>query len=286
MAVDVYDPPRPLTSLAPEEHGRPPFSTVVAGIDEIDATDPRELSSDRLRGGLYWMARQQRRLEAMQAKWLAEFDKRQASEGDDDATLWLQSNLHVTSNAAYAQVRTARQLERLRHVEAAFRAGQIGSQQVSVICRAMGQIEHTCLEPGGTEQQLTHAAKEMDPYSLQHFWKRLRYEAEEEERERRWLHLKQTPDDTWRIEGELDAENGVAVRTAMRALMGRGPGKDDTRTPAQRRCDALGELARRCLASGELPERGGQKPQVTLVANVETLRLEPGSRSEEHTSEL
>ena len=285
MAVDVYDPPRPLTSLAPKELGQPPFSTVVAGIDEIDATDPRELSSDRLRGGLYWMARQQRRLEAMQAKWLAEFDKRPATEPDGDATWWLQSRLHVTSNAAYAQVRTARQLERLAHVEAAFRAGQISSQHVSVICRAMGQVEHTCLEPGGAEQELVQEAKEKDPYSLQHHWQQMRYRAdqeagvvaEEEQRERRWLQLKQTPDDTWRIEGELDAENGVAVRTAMRALMGRGPGKGDTRTPAQRRCDALGELARRCLASGELPERGGQKPQVTLVANIETLRLEPGS---------
>src|SRR2546429_9147717 len=107
MTVDVYDPPPPLTSLAPEELGRPPFSSVVAGIDEIGAIDPRELSSDRLRGELYWMARQQRRLEAMQARWLAEFDKRQTTEGDDDATRGLQSALHGTSNPAHAQGPTA-----------------------------------------------------------------------------------------------------------------------------------------------------------------------------------
>src|SRR3989442_598302 len=74
------------TSLAPEGLGGPPFSTAVAGIDETGAPDLRKMTRDRLQGGLYWMAKQQRRLEAMQARWLAEFDKRQTTEGDDDAS--------------------------------------------------------------------------------------------------------------------------------------------------------------------------------------------------------
>ena len=284
MAVSTLDPIPRLPRPVPDEHRQPPFSTVEAGLDEIGAADLRALPSERLRADLLWMARQQRALEAMQARCLAELDRRQPELPDGEATLWLQHNLRVTSNAAYAQVRTARQLEGLPQVAAAFRAGQIGSQHVSVICRAMGQIEKTCLEPGGAERELVEAARAKDPYSLQHHWQQMRYRAdpeaavvaEEEQRERRWLVLKQTPDDTYRIEGELDAENGAALKTAMGALMGR-PRKDDRRTPAQRRCDTLGELARRCLAGGELPERGGQKPQLTLVASVETLRLEPGS---------
>ena len=284
MAVDVYDPPFPYTSLAPPELGQPPFSTVAAGIDEIDSADLRELSSDRLQGGLYWMARQQRALEAMQARWLAEFDKRQASEGDDNPTLWLQQHLHVAPNTAYAQVRTAREREQLPRVAAAFRAGKIGSQHVSVICRAMGQIGKTCLNRTGTELELVRAAQESDPYSLNRYFKQLRYEAdqeagvvaEEDERERRWLNLTRTLDDTYRIEGELDSENGTALKTAMRALIGR-PRKDDDRSPAQRRCDALGELSRRLMSAGALPTLSGHKPQVVVVATLETLRLEPGS---------
>ena len=284
MAVNVYDPPPWLTSLAPEEHARPPFSSVQAGIAEIDAAGPQELPAERLRGDLYWMAKQQRALEAMQAHWLAELDRRETPAVEGAATWWLQENLHVTSNAAYAQVRTARQLEQLPHAAAAFRAGQISSQHVSVICRAMEQIEKTCLEPGSAEQELVHAAKEMDPYALNRHFKQMRYRAdqeagvvaEEEQRRRRWLNLWRTAEDTFRIEGELDAENGVALKTAMRALMGR-PRKDDERTPAERRCDAVGELARRLMSAGALPSLGGEKPQVLVVANVETLRLEPGS---------
>jgi hypothetical protein len=53
--------------------------------------------------------------------------------------------------------------------------------------------------------------------------------------------------------------------------------KDDDRTPMQRRAAAIGELARRRLDARDLPERGGEKPHLALVASVETLRLEPGS---------
>ncbi len=284
MAVNVYDPPPGWTSQVPEEHGRPPFSPVAGGIAEIDAAGPAELPSERLRADLYWMARQQRALEAMQARWLAELDKRDTDPLDGSAELWLQHNLRQTSNAAYAQVRTARQLEGLPEVAGAWRAGRIGSQHVSVICRAMGQIEKTCLPAKSTERELVRAAGEMDPYELNRHWKQLRYQAdqeaavyaEEEQRRRRWLNLRQTDEGTFRIEGELDPENGVALKTAMRSLMGR-PVKGDERTPAERRCDALGEMSRRLMSAGALPALGGEKPHVLLVANLETLRLEPGS---------
>jgi len=46
----------------------------------------------------------------------------------------------------------------------------------------------------------------------------------------------------------------------------------------QRRADAVVEMAMRCLDAGDLPEQGGEKPHLTLVAELSTLRLEPGSR--------
>ena len=284
MALNIYDPPPGWTSQVPEEHAHPPFSTVVDGIAEIDAAGPAQLSTERLRADLHWMAMQQRALEAMQARWLAELDKRDSDPLNGSAERWLQQNLRQTSNAAYAQVRTARQLEDLPEVAAAWRAGQIGSQHVSVICRAMGQIDKTCLPLESTEQELLRAAREMDPFFLNRHWKQLRYQAdqeaaelaEEEQRRRRWLNFRQTEEGSFRIEGELDPENGVALKTAMRSLMGRA-GKADERTPAERRCDALGEMSRRLMSAGVLPTLGGEKPQVLLVANLETLRLEPGS---------
>src|SRR5215472_17742298 len=54
--------------------------------------------------------------------------------------------------------------------------------------------------------------------------------------------------------------------------------RDDERTPMQRRAAAIGELARRRLDAGDLPERGGERPHLMVVADLATLRLEPGSR--------
>jgi hypothetical protein len=156
--------------------------------------------------------------------------------------------------------------------------------QVNVICQAVEQVSKTILDPGEIESQLLEAAREMDPQELLRHWQQLRYqsdqeaglEAEEEQRERRWLRLWQTWNGNYRIEGELDAECGATLRTALKGLL-EPRSKDDERTAWQRWADALGELARRRLDAGDLPERGGEKPHLMLVAQLSTLRLEPGS---------
>ena len=58
---------------------------------------------------------------------------------------------------------------------------------------------------------------------------------------------------------------GALLRTALQALSG-PPSADDSRTAAQRRADALVELAR-------------QRPHLTLTASLTTLRKEPGAQA-------
>ena len=279
--------PAPLP--APEAHLRPPFSDVTRGLAALDERGPEQVSSAALRDDLRWFATQQRALEAISARWLAELDRREQAGSQDLAphcTRWLSEELKLTANAAYAQLRTARALDgRLRLTAAALRRGEISAQHVAVIRRAMEQVDRTCLDPASVEFQLVAAAREMDPFQLARHWQEMRYrgdqgaaeEAEEERRKRAWLSLRQTPWGSYRIEGELDPENGARVKTALQAIMGR-KAKDDERTPMQRRAAALGELAGRMLDAGVLPERGGEKPHLMLVADLATLRLEPGSR--------
>src|ERR1700736_215771 len=68
----------------------------------------------------------------------------------------------------------------------------------------------------------------------------------------------------YRLDGQLDAEGGAYLQTALNALMGM-PQAGDKRSAAQRRADALVELARQKLNSGELPQVGGQKPHLSLL---------------------
>src|SRR5215470_1881535 len=177
-------------------------------------------------------------------------------------------------------------LEQLPWTAAAFRRGQISSQHVAVIRRAMEQVAKTCLDPSDVEPALVFAARQMDTFNLEQHWQQMRYqadqeaalEAEEERRRQRWLSLRQISTGNYRIEGVLDAEGGATLKTAIRGLLGPRPANDDERTPAQRRADAMVELARRVLDAGDLPEQGGEKPHLLLTAELSTLRLEPGSR--------
>ncbi|HYW27870.1 MAG TPA: DUF222 domain-containing protein [Terriglobales bacterium] len=278
-------------SPVPDEHRRPPFSSVQDGIDEIDAAGPAELASDRIRDDLRWFALRRRALEAMEARWLAELDRRWHEEGRPEEALngcapWLQEQLQLTPGAAHAQVRTARQLQHLRRTAAALREGLISAQHVSVICRAMDQVGRTSMEPSDVEAMLVEAARRMDVHNLHRHWLQLRHQAdreaaevaEEQQRGRQWLNLWETTYGVFRLEGELDAETGCTLKTALRALMGRRPARGDDRSPAQRRAAALGELARRQLDAGGLPTLAGEKPHLMLIAELSTLRLEAGSR--------
>ena len=196
----------------------------------------------------------------------------------------LAHTLHLTSSAAYAQIRRARQLEHLPATAAALRRGEINDQHVYVICRAMAAVPRTCLDPDSTERSLLDKARCSDSHSLHEHWLQLRYRSDQEaaeideaeQHERRWLRFWRTRYGTYRIEGELDPVNGGLLRTALTSLCS-VRSKDDERTPFQRRTDAIGELARRQLDSGTLPSVAGEKPHLSLVATLETLRLEPGS---------
>lgn len=72
--------------------------------------------------------------------------------------------------------------------------------------------------------------------------------------------------DRFAINGDLNAEGGATVLAALAPLTAPAPG--DTRTPGERRADALVELARRALAGGGLPESGSLRPHVTVTVDL------------------
>ena len=88
--------------------------------------------------------------------------------------------------------------------------------------------------------------------------------------EQRRLHLSQTFEGMGRIDGWLDPEGFAYVKAALDAATP-PPGQDDSRTSAQRRADALVDLARLALDSGDLPESGGEKPHLTVLVNLDIL---------------
>src|SRR5207245_7742626 len=95
--------------------------------------------------------------------------------------------------------------------------------------------------------------------------------------ERRYLHVSEPMDGLVRLDGLLDTEGGAILRTALNA--GMLPGKDDDRTPGQRRADALVDLCRR--KTGGSATGAGPRPHLVIRASLETLLGTPGASAGE-----
>jgi hypothetical protein len=78
------------------------------------------------------------------------------------------------------------------------------------------------------------------------------------------------------LRGELDAEGGALVRTALDALSA-AAGPSDERKGWQRRADALVDLASRQLQSGDLPTAHGQRPHLTVTVSLDALQRREGT---------
>ena len=86
----------------------------------------------------------------------------------------------------------------------------------------------------------------------------------------RRLHLSQTFEGMFRLDGYLDPVTGEIVKAALDAATP-PPAQGDPRTPAQRRADALADLCRQALDTGDLPEQGGERPHLLVLVGAERL---------------
>jgi len=89
--------------------------------------------------------------------------------------------------------------------------------------------------------------------------------------ERRWFECEQTYGGVFVLRGELDAEGGALVKTAIDALS-HGMSRGETRSASQRRADALVDLAATQLRCGDHRDVHGQRPHLTVTVSADTLR--------------
>jgi hypothetical protein len=86
---------------------------------------------------------------------------------------------------------------------------------------------------------------------------------------RRGLTLSLPVDGLVRLSGALGTEDAATVQAALHPLC--RPLPEDDRTPAQRRADALLEVCRLALRTQELPDDGGEPPQLAVTVAYQPL---------------
>ena len=217
-------------------------------------------------------------MEAVFASGLRRFDKsgEYKADGALSAVAWVRERCNLSAGAAAERVSVARQLETLPQIEKALAKGDVGYQHVALIARAAENVGSAPVQK--EENHLLKAAQTMDPGRFAAVAKGFEHRVDaaaalveaNHAYERRYLHLSEPQNGMVRLDGMLDLEGGATLKAALSALMP-PPGKDDDRTPGQRRIDALVDLARRPLDGTKLGTVGGQRPHLVITASAETL---------------
>ena len=225
-------------------------------------------------------------MDRLEGHWLAELagvDARGAAGADHgvqagSTAAWLRSRLRMSAGAAASCVRTARALYRgpLTQTGQALTEGAISPAHAQVLAHSTQDLPaHLAAE---AEPVLVEAARRLDPPRLRRAVAHLRLVADpdgadtqaERRHQRRGLWLSSTWEGMVALNGLLDPEAGQTLLAALEPLA-RPSDAADARTGGQRRADALTELARRTLESGQLPQSGGVRPQLLVTVDLDSL---------------
>ena len=255
------------------------------GLQRLREEDLFAVPASSLAGDLEELRRHINGCEAEFTRRLTRFDKGQGYEASGALTVkaWLRWKCNFSPSAASDRVAVARELACLPQATQAFADGDFSYAHAAMIARTAERLGEKM--EANAETILVSAAKELDLARLRFVTLKLRHfmdpdsvlEDANESHELRFLHLSQTLDGVFYINGRFDAEGGAILQTALNALGGPPTSEDNKRTPKQRRADVLVELARQHLDRGNLPEAGGQKPHLAVTVSMATLAKQPGS---------
>jgi hypothetical protein len=252
-----------------------------SAIDELRSETLSEMPDARIEEDFSELHRAIEQLELERLRRLAEIDRRRLYERDGHLSTasWLAGMHRFSWGAARQHVRLACSLESMPETRRAFEEGDISSSAVRLL------VETRIAEPDAferSESQLVDAARKhtiSDIHRVTSFWRQtterdhLR-DTEDRLRERRAFHASRTFLGMVRVDGDLDPETGETLLTALGAVLdaeARSADKDDQRSPAQRRADALGEVCRQWLDRADRPSVGGERPHMTVTVSAETL---------------
>jgi hypothetical protein len=265
----------------------PPYPLSEA-VDALAAQPVDGLSDGGLGSDLVDIRREIDRLEGEFLRRLHRFDRSHGAlaDGAVSTVSWLRGRCGVSGSVAAQRVRMARVLAELPEASDSLRAGRASFTNVGLIAHLADEVG---VESTRTvEDTLVTAAEQLDPGRMRYLalFTRMRLDAEgaldqdNRNHDRRWFACDQTLGGVFVVRGQLDAEGGAILKTAVEVLC--TPARpDDERTASQCRADALVDLASRQLRDGAVGSVHGQRPHLTLTASVEALQRQPGAEPAE-----
>lgn len=281
------------------------LAQVGGAVDDCAETALWALSDDELLASLDATQVLAQRLAAVQLGLVRELDGRGVAiaQGASSTAVWLRERLRLSGRSARQLVQLATTIDAAPPaVRAALLSGAITVEQGRVVAETVAALP---VEAGPevadkATQLLITWADRFDPTSLSRLGERvlahvapeLADQAElkaleratERAEARRHVTLSEQQNGQVRLSGNLDTETASLLREAIDPLCAPA-GEHDDRSPGQRRADALGEICRLALRTGQLSDNGGDRPQLVVTVSLEELvngvragTLETGTR--------
>jgi hypothetical protein len=259
------------------------LGALAAELQGLAAQDLDSLTDAALVEGVVRLRRLADGVDGHWLAWLAAVDARGAAGADQGVPApstagWLRARLRMSAGAAASLVRTARALYRgpLAQTGQALADGAISAAHAQVL--AAGTHDLPTQTTAEAEPVLLEAARRLDPPRLRRAITHLRLVADpdgadhqaERHHQQRGVWVSATWEGMVAVNGLLEPEAGQTLVAALEPLA-RPTNADDTRSGGQRRADALVELARRTLESGQLPQAGGVRPQLLVTVDLDSL---------------
>ena len=261
---------------------------LLAQLEALVEVDPDALADSET---VLQLHRAAAALEALAARATARWDakKEWAVDGAKSGGAWLAAKTCAPRREMNRRLRLGRAIRSMAHTEHAWLEGSITAAHVSALaaCRRSESLAARFVDD---EERLVGKARERSFRRFEQdlaYW-RLEHDLDDEEAaarrrvEDRRLHLSPAFQGSWVLDGELDPINGSIVHDTLsaierelfeqdwkdaRATLGREPVVADLqRTPAQRRADALVEMA---IRSRTKPKDGRRpEPLFTVVLGL------------------
>ncbi len=233
-----------IAARLPTRHPRQ-IDHVSTAIDQLP--EPDTLNAEERAAALTAIARQRNRLDAYLTTLAGHADDNHDSQilGAGTTGTLITAATRCDPATGSAAVNRAKGLREHPHLHAAYQAGTLSTSHVAAILADATRIDdfHTL------EADLVTLATTTEPREVRNLLRILVDQSRPDhldndfakQRDKRGISLNPLPGGNYRLDGHLDPITGKRLADALSDLMTR-TGPDDTRTPTQRRADALADL--------------------------------------------
>jgi Domain of unknown function (DUF222) len=264
------------------------MSELLSAIAALAAADSHATAAPALLVDTETLLAAQRQLDGLIARRLQAMDARDVSVHECGRHLraWLAEEQGMSTDEAGRRVAVARALPFHPQLAAAMDAGDISHDHARVILSCLRKLVADWQV--AAEPELIKVASEDGMAALIALCQAIRVRsgadedaeaAAQRQYRDRWATLSTTFEQMVHLEAMLDPESGATLQAALAPMM--VPTEADERDTAQRRADALTDLARFSLDHGDLSDHNGERPQVMITLSWAELRdgIPPGQLS-------